>query len=265
MGADDDIANSVIDDNIEYAFSTNTKNIAVMVREGMQATKAFNEKYDGFDVQVQDTENVGFNLYLCQDLGTTTLTTAVAIDATSVVVTSATGTVVGDCINIREGSHVFQSIIKTIVGTTITFLSQLDYAFTTAATVCFGEWNMNVNGSVTPVIFKICPPSGARYHITAISFTMTDDGAMDDSKFGSLAKLANGIVSRRTDGSIANFFLISNNAGFYQNGYDTDYPTKVPSGVYSFRARKDLRMTNGTIIALDGASDDELQIIVRDN
>ena len=38
MGADDDIANSVIDDNIEYAFSTNTKNMAVMVSQGIKNT-----------------------------------------------------------------------------------------------------------------------------------------------------------------------------------------------------------------------------------
>lgn len=37
MGADDDIANSVIDDNIEYAFSTNTKNTAVMVQQGVKS------------------------------------------------------------------------------------------------------------------------------------------------------------------------------------------------------------------------------------
>ena len=38
MGADDDIANSVIDDNIEYAFSTNTKNMAVMASQAIKNT-----------------------------------------------------------------------------------------------------------------------------------------------------------------------------------------------------------------------------------
>ena len=94
---------------------------------------------------------------------------------------------------------------------------------------------------------------------------MTDDAAMDDSKFGSLTALTNGIIARRTDGSIANFFLVTNNAGFFQYGYDTTYPDKVPAGVYSFRARKDVRNINGTIIGLDGTTDDELQIIINDN
>ena len=54
MGADDDIANSVIDDSIEYAFSTNTKNMAVMVQQGIQATGAYNSTANSFDTRMVD-------------------------------------------------------------------------------------------------------------------------------------------------------------------------------------------------------------------
>lgn len=227
---------------------------------------AYNAKYGGYDVQIQDTENTDFNIYLCKELGSTTLAVASAINDRSVTVTSATGALVGDCIDIIEGHHFFQSIIKTVVGNVITFASPLDNSFTTSAMVHFGEWNLaTANGSVTPQIFSVSPPPDANYHITAISFTMTDEGTMDDSKFGSLTALTNGIVARRVDGTIANYFLISNNAGFFQYGYDTTYPDKVPAGIYSFRARKLLKEINGTIIALNGDTADELQIIVQDN
>lgn len=41
MAGDDDIANSVIDDDIEYAFSTNTKNMAKMIEQGTKYAKEF--------------------------------------------------------------------------------------------------------------------------------------------------------------------------------------------------------------------------------
>ena len=223
---------------------------------------AYNSDYKAFDVLPQDPEYIGFNLYLCSQLAETTLASDAVINTITVVVTSATGITVGKAINIVQGTRIFQSLITNVVGTTITLASPLDYAFTASAYVCSGNWNMNQNGSVTPVIFKLQPPSSVKFHVTAISVTMTDDATMDDSKFGSLTALTKGIVARRVDGDIYNYFLITNNAGFYQNGYDTSYPDKVPAGVYSFRARKDLRNTNGTIIALDGSTDDEFQVIV---
>ena len=265
MAGDDIIANSVIDDNIEYAFSTNTKNMAVMVQQGIQATGAYNPNYKCIDVLPQDPEYIGFNLYLCSQLAQTTLASNSTLNGTTIVVTSATNITTGKAINISQGARIFQSLVKAVSGTTITIASPLDYAYTTGATVCVGNWNLNQNGSVTPVTFAVQPPPNAKFHITAISVTMTDDATMDDSKFGSLTALTNGLIARRIDGSTANYFLITNNSGFYQAGYNTDYPTKVPSGVYAFRARKDLRNTNGNVIALDGRTNDQLQFIVRDN
>ena len=54
-----------------------TRPEAVYIEEGVEKAledHGYNPKYNGIDVQVQDTENVGFNLYLCKDLATTTLT-----------------------------------------------------------------------------------------------------------------------------------------------------------------------------------------------
>ena len=227
---------------------------------------SYNEDYQALDVLPQDPEYIGFNLYLCSQLAETTLASNATLNGNTIVVTNATGFATGKAINISQGNRIFQSLITNVTGTTITLASPLDYAFTTGAIVETGNWNLNQNGSVTPVIFKIKPPSGVKFHITAISITITDDGTMDDSKFGSLAALANGIVCRRVNGNIANFFLITNNRGFYQTGYDYQYNDRAGgTGAYGFLARKKIREVNGNIISLNGATDDELQIIVRDN
>ena len=266
MGADDDIANSVIDDSIEYAFSTNTKNMAVMVQQGIEHTGAYNPNYKCIDVLPQDPEYIGFNLYLCSQLAQTTLASDSTLNGTTIVVTSATGITTGKAINLRQGARIFQSLVTNVNGTTITIASPLDYAYTAGTTVCVGNWNLNQNGSVTPVTFAVQPPTDAKFHITAISITITDDATMDDSKFGGITALTNGIIARRVDGSTANYLIITNNRGFYQAGYDYQYNDRAGgTGAYGFLARKDLLKTNGNVIALDGATNDQLQFINRDN
>lgn len=222
-------------------------------------------KNNSKDVYVQDPEYIGFNLYLCSQLAQTTLASNTSLNANTIVVTSATGIASGQSINIAQGNRIFQSLVTNVNGTTITLASPLDYAFTAGATICSGNWNLNQNGSVTPIIFKIQPPPSANFHITSISFSMTDDAPMDNSKFGSLTALTNGLVARRVDGSTATYFLITNNAGFYQFGYDVDYLAKVPAGVYALQARKNIRTINGNVIALNGATGDQFQVIVRDD
>lgn len=225
----------------------------------------YNTSYNSINVLPQNPQYIGFNLYFTAQLASTTLASNATLNGTTIVVTSAINITTGKAINLSQGNRIYQSLVTAVNGTTITLASPLDYAFTAGATVSVGNWNLNQNGATTPVIFKISPSPDIKFHVTAISITMTDDATMDDSKFGSLNALTNGLLSRRVNGSTDNYFLITNNAGFYQFGYDTDYPTKVPSGVYSFRARKDLRKVNGNVIALDGATTDQLQFIVRDN
>ena len=111
-------------------------------------------------VSIQDQTSEPIDLYLCKLNGTTNPTAPIAVDAKTVTVASATGAAVGDCINIRNSTNYFQSLITNVTGTTITFASPCDYPFTTSAIVCFGEWDISTaNGSVTPVTFFMCPPS----------------------------------------------------------------------------------------------------------
>jgi len=257
--------NSNVDDNVEPYLSEQDKVNVLIAKEGLRASGAYNTDYNALNVHIRDNEYIGFNLYLCKELGSTTLSAPSVVDTFTVTVTSPTGALAGDCINIRQGGDIFQSLIKNVATNTITFASPMDKVFTAGAEVCFGEWNLNGNGSSTPLIYKVCPPPDAKFHIRAISLTMNDTTAMDDSLFGSLPALTNGLIVRRTDGVVSNYFLISNNAGFYQYGYTTNYPAKVPSGTYGFQARKNLDDINGTVISLDGATNDELQIIVQDN
>jgi hypothetical protein len=223
------------------------------------------ESNGGLPVNIQDQTSEVIDLYACRVNGTTTLTANIAIDSTSLVVTSATGAVVGECINIREADRYFQSIVTNIAGTTITIGSPTDSAFTTAAQVCFGTWNHNVNGSVTEQVFFLCPPPEAVYDIYGMSISIEDNAVMYESTFGGIPALTNALVARIEDGYEKNLFLISNNAGFREYGFVTEYPDKVPAGTYAFWADKSFHIDNGVALRLNGATNDKIKIIVRDN
>lgn len=204
-------------------------------------------------------------MYLCKINGTTNPTSALEIDDRTITVDSNTGAVVGDCVNITEGGRYWQTIVTGIADCVITVASPCDYAFTTSASVCFGSWNLNVDGSTTSQEFVLCSPPDIDYDIYAISIAMLDKTAMEDSKFGGLTQLTNGIVGRIYDGYTKNLFLISNNAGFRENGFYTEYPEKVPTGDYAFWANKNYSQNNGVAIRIKGVDKDKISIIVQDD
>jgi hypothetical protein len=217
-------------------------------------------------VNIQDKTSEIIDLYVCKINGTTNPTSGINVDDKQVTVANNTGAVVGDCINIQENGHYSQSIISNVAGNIISFSSPIDYAYTTSAIVYFGEWDLaTANGSVTPQIFHICPPDGVKYDIYAISISIEDNTVMYESKFGGITALTNGLIGRVTDGYTKNLFLVTNNGGFREYGFITEYPDKVPTGSYAFWGNKQISRDNGVAIRLNGTTEDKIEIIVQDD
>ena len=86
-----------------------------------------------------------------------------------------------------------------------------------------------------------------------------------DSTFGGITALSNGFIARVVDGASKTFFIITNNAGFRENGFTNQYNEKVPSGTYSFSAVKNIREVNGVALRLTGGANDYFEFIVRDD
>jgi hypothetical protein len=217
------------------------------------------------DVNVQDQYTQAVELYLHVHTAETTLASNASFDGTTIVVTSAIGMVIGQTITIRQGTRFYQSLIKNIAGTTITLQSPLDYAFTSGANVCAGDWNLKKNGSVTPVIAKICPPLDAKFDIYEFHVHLTDQTEMDSAKFGGLTALTNGILFRITDGYTKNLPLIVNNSGFQEHGFSIQYDDKAPAGYYGLHACKNYKEQNGVSFRLDGSTADTIELWIRDD
>ncbi len=217
------------------------------------------------EVSVQDAYNTLFNLYAQLDTVNPVITVDTALDDTVITIDDNTGIVDGDAITITEGTAFYQSLVQSSTDTTITLASPLDYAFTTAATVSVGTWNMAVDGSSTSQVFCITPPAGIKYDIVSINISITDNTTMDGITFGGITQLTNGIVLRTVDGITKNHFVIVNNIGFDEHGYSVVYDPKPPTGSFRVRARKILPVTNGAVIRLNGDTGDALCLIVRDD
>ena len=229
------------------------------------------DKYGHTEVTIQDQFSEIIDLYMCNEIAKTTPISSIEIDDTSIDVDDTTGATVGDCINISEDGNVFQAIVSSISGDTINFSAPSDYAFTTSAEVCFAEWDFSVaNGTTTPVIYKVCPPSGAKWDITNINFTIVDTGTSTQftaSGFGNIiGGLTNGIILRKVDGITKNVWQINNNGGFSDRGcrYDIDRAGFFGANEIGLSATYCIN-DKGVTIRLDGDTDDELNIIVQDD
>ena len=216
-------------------------------------------------VVVSDQSSESVDFYFCDHSASTTLSSPVSIGDDSVSVSSASGAILYGTIGISEDGHAFQTIVSAINGSTISIGSPSDYNFSTSAVVYFGNWNMNVDGSVSDVVYYIGPPPGATWDIYTLSISMEDNIMMYESTFAGIPELTNGIAARLIDGISKQLFLVNNNAGFREYGFITDYPAKVPTGTYAFGARKNYPDTNGVSLRLYGDSGDRIEFPIRDD
>ena len=219
------------------------------------------------DVFIQDQHSETIDIYLCNHAGTTAPTVAAAVGVTQITVADDGDAILYGCIDITENGRFFQSLVGDITDNVITFKSPLDFAITTDAVVSFGQWDLSTaNGSlVSPVMFHAGPPAGVVWDVYTLSLSISDATAMDDLKFGGITALTNGFYARAVNGQAKNLFLVSNNRGFREYGFDTDYPSKVPTGSYAFWATKNYHEKNGVCLRLDGDSGDRIEIPVVDN
>ncbi len=228
------------------------------------ATSRSNGRNISQDVMIQDQHSQMVDLYLYRLEATTNLTASPAIDDTTLQVDSVANIDVGDALTIYECNCFYQSIVLA-VGTSVEVASPLDCAFSIGTTIECGSWNMNVDGSSSSIIYKIKAPCTAKFDIYTVTLSITDATAMDSAKFGGISALSRGILFRQKDGITKNLPLIVNNIGFSEIGFTTEYDPKAPAGVYGFNASKNLNVTNGICIRLDGTTRDEFQIIIQDD
>ena len=127
-----------------------------------------------------------------------------------------------------------------------------------------GTTNMNVDGSVTPVTFKIEPGAGDLYKIARIIIFVEDNGTFDSDKWGNGITLANGF----------NFKLQRDNVTTDLIGFSIKTTGEMASVCHdidhrSFGTGNEFVSFRWTFTkagsAIDLYNEDELQLVVNDD
>lgn len=221
---------------------------------------------------LQDQVTPPIDLYFSQAVGVpTVLTNPTAINDYNITVDSLADISVGSFLGIfsgvtGEGRFYFGEVVSLPGGNVVTMDTPLDFAFMAGDPVISTTRDLNVDGSGTPEIFQISAGgSGLQVDIQGFVINMLDGTAMNDSLFGSLPKLARGLVLRRVDGTFRNIFNVKTNGELSLLAPDATYPDKVPAGKFAYRAPYQISGDDNHTVVIRLGPDEALQLIVQDN
>jgi len=233
------------------------------------------EANGGMPINIQDQTSKPIDAYFARSLSNFTLSADTGVSGIAVgtfvytfTATAGHGISATDEILLLDVAldRSFFAVVTNVATNVITVDRPIDHDFTVAVTTLgrVVSTQMNVNGSVTPIVFS------ARAGVNEIDFTrfiirMLDSTSMDDGKFGGITALTNGLVFRivnsfqktifnfRTNGEIANFC------------FDTKYADRAPGGQYGFSGRITFAGPSKHGVTLRIGTDDVLQWVVQDD
>lgn len=228
------------------------------------------------EVAIQDQTTEIIDLHVSILIQPINISQNTSIDDTHIVIEASSPLTVGNILCLKEQSAFYQGEILSSVSLggnlyNVTVDSPLDYAFTTVGGCSERQINLNVDGSVTPVIASVSPSKlNVDWDITRVMMSITDSTAMDDGKFGGITGgLANGIIFRKVDGISKNIFNAKTNGDLAAHAYDVTYipDTLGPSGQYGLRMRRSFngQDKNGVTIRLNSDTNDTFELIIQDD
>jgi hypothetical protein len=233
-----------------------------------------------FDVQEVDRTSEIIDIHLTRQLDTITLRSDFS-DGDRVIEVTTTGSTpaVGDTVCLKQGTAFLQSYIVSVAAVagndydlTLEWKSDFDFTVAGIGSATLRSEDMNVDGSSTEVEFSASPSglqSGCEWRITRFMFVINDNAAMDDSKFGALTALTNGVYFRVENGTTKNIFCARSNGDLASHMYDVEYvdATLGPAGEYGLRGRRTFGTSgkNGSVIRLTADGSDAFKCIIQDN
>ena len=231
------------------------------------------ETNGGMPVNLQDQTSKMLDLRFIRAKGNqTTIKVATTPDSLTIDINDTTGFTDGNRVGIfcpATGEFYFGNQIGAPSGDTITLDTPLDYAYDVGCTVINATYAMNLDGSGTRKIFQIGPvgiAAGIEVDVTKIVGVVTDNLAMDDSKFGGLAALAKGCVLRKNNGRFVNYGNFKKNGDFsLYSGRPNEYTDKGGGGAYSMQFEINFSGQGNHGVAIRLEPQDILELIVQDD
>jgi len=232
----------------------------------------------GIPVFVQDQTTGILDVPLLNLLSTPTLAIDTVADGANrdITLTAGHGLTVANIGNIVEigdstdGTAFMQSAITGVVGDVITLDSPINRVYTIAASiVAVSNEDMNVDGSVTPVVYSVLPFTLQKGDMVRIIVEIRDNSPMDFETFGGIPALANGCVLRvnNGDGTYRNLYNFKSNGDMIEQGFDHDFFLNNGGNIRGFTCRITWGgwSKHGAVIRLDGALNESLEFVIQDD
>jgi hypothetical protein len=228
-------------------------------------------------LQDQHTPSVITNLSILEE--TTTTTSLVAIDDTTVDVVSATGIAAGKFLSFFDPSSVrfMNAFVVSVNVLEVTIDRPFDFGFPIGSYVDVSETNLAVAGTLAnPVVAGVRnnagspPPPGIELSmdVTRVMFHCIADGACNLTTFGDIAGgLTNGIVLRKRDGSTFNVFNTKSNGDLKEIMFDFDIMATgtVGQGEDGFFGRLTFAGQSKMGVTIRLAIDEDLELFIQDD
>ena len=169
-----------------------------------------------------------------------------------------------------DGTKFMQCAIVSVVGDVVTLDCPVNQIYTTGGTLlAISEVDMNVDGSITPVVYSILPFSLQSGDMVRIICELRDNSAMDFETFGGLPALTNGCVIRvnNGDGTYRNLYNFKSNGDIIEQCFDHGFFLNNGGNIRGFAARLTWGgwSKHGAVVRLDGSRDEALEFIVQDD
>ncbi len=216
-----------------------------------------------FDFRLHTSNNPDISLAVSPTVNTRTVTLAPGHG----VVPGLTLAIIEEVAGIKE-PEIFTGKVLTVVGDVLGLDMPISYPFSVVGSKMFtADRNMNVDGSITPVVFALTNILSIPIDVVRFIFHITSATSMDDGKFGGRAALPNGILLRkkRADGYYTNYWNIKTNGQFGEIAFDKYYDDKAPAGVYGMTCRITYggQSKHGVTIRLNPG--ESIELVVQDD
>jgi hypothetical protein len=225
----------------------------------------------GVKSYVQDQKTPSLSTPFLQERNLATIAVDTVVESRNVTLEAGHNAVAGDILELADlGSGIFmQSEITDVTVNVIECDQPINTVYTSTDIAVVSTREMNVNGLITPQIFSVLPLPDQEGDMVRVTFELQDNASMDFSTFGGLPELANGCVLRVKlgDGTFRNIFNFKNNGDIIIESFDHDFLPATGMNIRGFIARLTWggQSKHGVVIPLDGALDEELQLVIQDD
>ena len=219
--------------------------------------------HNDLKVMLQSSTSSLFRYYLMrEDKTDITLTSAVSMDDEIINVSASHGftAAAGEVMVLRYGDQYNQVRVTSVSTDAITIEIPIDRAYPVeGTTIIRGNVNMNVNGSVTPQVFKYTNNAGVLPIDISNGKIILGGGATagDDGKFGTIAAISKGMYFRKSNDTTLNLGNYKTNGDFRRSGSTIDYLAAGPAGTQSVNINFHIENTYGQVLRLDPHGDEE--------